>query len=443
MTVPVGIVRLGPTRPVATTMPKSIEESRPTGCWPAEQIARDFPCLDGAVYLDSAATTQMPVAVCEAMSEHYRLGASNVHRGVYPWSERATDRFEETRRKVATFLNARSERECLFTSGTTDSINLLASTWGEANIRAGDTIVLSLLEHHSNMLPWVQLAERHEAEILWWRVTPEGELDMSQLPELLARRPKLLALTWVSNVLGTINPLDRIVPAFAEQNTVIALDGAQGVPHLPCDVQALGIDFLSFSAHKMCGPTGIGVLWGKQELLEQMPPYRFGGSMILSVRPDPQVALRGLRVQWAELPYKFEGGTPNISGVHGLGAALEYLSAVGMENIRRHEVELNAYAMERLAQVEGLTLFGPSDPERRSGVISFDFQGIHPHDLATLLGREGVCVRAGHHCCQPLMRHWRRQGTTRASFYLYTTRDDVEALTQALGKAAAVFKGYL
>ena len=410
--------------------------------WNAERIAEDYPCLDGAVYLDSAATSQMPASVCEVMSEHYRLGASNVHRGVYPWSERATDRFEDTRKKVTRFINASSEKECLFTSGTTDAMNLLATSWGESNIAQGDTIVVTLMEHHSNMLPWTQLAQRQGAEVLWWNVTPDGQLDLSQLPELLARRPKLLALTWVSNVLGTINPLHRIVPAFAEQGTTIVLDGAQGVPHLPCDVQALGVDFLAFSAHKMCGPTGIGVLWGKLEHLERMPPYRFGGSMILSVRQDAKVPLQGLRVQWAELPYKFEGGTPNISGVHGLGAAIDYLSEVGMDNIRRHEIELNAYALQRLSQVQGLTMFGPTDPEQRSGVLSFDLKGIHPHDLATLLGREGVCVRAGHHCCQPLMRHWRRQGTTRASFYLYTTPADIDALADALGKAAKVFEGH-
>lgn len=407
-----------------------------------DRIENDFPFLRDTVFLDSAATSQMPLPVCEAMSEHYRLGASNVHRGVYAWSERATDRFEETRKKVARFLNARSEKECLFTSGTTDAINLLATSWGESNVKPGDTIVISMMEHHSNMLPWTQLAERQGAEVVWWNVTPQGELDMDQLPALLERRPRLLALTWVSNVLGTINPLERIVPAFAEHGTVIALDGAQGVPHLACDVQALGVDFLAFSAHKMCGPTGIGVLWGRQELLEKMPPYRFGGSMILSVRPDPAVALQGLRVQWADLPYKFEGGTPNISGVHGLGAAIDYLQSVGMDNVRQHEIELNAYAQERLSRIEGLTTFGPRDPERRSGVLSFDLKGIHPHDLATLLGREGVCVRAGHHCCQPLMRQWRRQGTTRASFYLYTTRADIDALAEALEKAARVFEGY-
>ena len=407
----------------------------------ADRLRDDFPFLQGTVFLDSAATSQMPVSVCQAMAEHYQLGASNVHRGVYPWSDRATDRFEATRKKVATFLNAESERECLFTSGTTDAINLLATSWGESNIGAGDVIVVSLMEHHSNMLPWTQLAERQGAEILWWGLTPEGELDLEQLPQLLERRPKLLALTWVSNVLGTINPLETIVPAFKEQGAVVAIDGAQGVPHLACDVQKMGIDFLAFSAHKMCGPTGIGVLWGKSEHLEAMPPYRFGGSMILSVRPESE-APQGLRVRWADLPHKFEGGTPNISGVHGLGAAIDYLQSVGMENIRAHEIELNRYAHQRLSGIEGLTLFGPSQPEKRSGVLSFDFKGIHPHDLATLLGREGVCVRAGHHCCQPLMRHWRRQGTTRASFYLYTTPKDIDALADALEKAASVFEGF-
>lgn len=400
-----------------------------------DSVANDFPFLGDTVYLDSAATSQMPVAVCEAMSEHYRLGASNVHRGVYAWSERATDRFEETRKSVASFLNARSEKECLFTSGTTDSMNLLATSWGEANVKAGDAVVVTLMEHHSNLLPWRQLAERVGAELLWWNVTPEGRLDMAQMPELLARKPKALAIAWVSNVLGTINPLQVIIPAFRDQGCMVAIDGAQGVPHLPCDVQAMGADFLAFSAHKMCGPTGIGVLWGRQELLEKMPPYRFGGSMILSVRQD--------KVQWAELPAKFEGGTPNISGVHGLGAAVEYLESVGMSNIRAHEIELNAYAAERLSRVEGLTMFGPSDPAERSGVLSFDLKNIHPHDLATLLGREGVCVRAGHHCCQPLMRSFRRQGTTRASFYLYNTRADIDALATALEKAAKVFEGYV
>ncbi len=406
-----------------------------------DRLRRDFPFLEGTAFLDSAATSQMPLPVCQAMAEHYQLGASNVHRGVYAWSERATDRFEETRKKVATFINARSERECLFTSGTTDAINLLATSWGESNIQAGDVIVVSLMEHHSNMLPWTQLAARQGAEVVWWGLTSEGALDLEQLPQILERKPKLLALTWVSNVLGTINPLEQIVPAFRALGTTIAIDGAQGVPHLACDVQALGIDFLSFSAHKMCGPTGIGVLWGKQEHLEAMPPYRFGGSMILSVRPETQ-APQGLQVRWADLPHKFEGGTPNISGVHGLGAAIDYLSEIGMDAIRSHEIELNRYAHERLSKIEGLTLFGPSEPEKRSGVLSFDFKGIHPHDLATLLGREGACVRAGHHCCQPLMRHWRRQGTTRASFYLYTTPKDIDALANALEKAASVFQGF-
>lgn len=405
-----------------------------------DRTLEDFPFLKGTVYLDSAATAQMPVPVLEAMSQHYALGAANVHRGVYAWSERATDGFEETRRKVARFLNAKSERECLFTSGTTEAMNLLASSWGEANIKQGDRLVVTMMEHHSNMLPWTQLAARRGAEVIWWRLTPDGELDLEQLPELLACRPKLLALTWVSNVLGVINPVQQIVEAFTPLGTTVVLDGAQAVPHMLCDVQELGVDFLAFSAHKMCGPTGVGVLWGREELLQEMPPYRFGGSMILSVRPDDSP--QGLKVQWADLPHKFEGGTPNISGVLGLGAALDYLQSFGMEEIRRHEIELNTYAVERLSQIQGLTLFGPSNPKGRSGVWSFDMHGIHPHDLATLLGREGVAVRAGHHCCQPLMRHWRRQGTTRASFYLYTKRSDIDALAEALLKAGKVFEGY-
>ena len=401
----------------------------------AGSVEADFPFLKGCVFLDSAATSQMPKPVCEAMSEHYRLGASNVHRGVYEWSVRATDRFEDTRKKVAAFIGTDDEREVIFTGGTTDSLNTLAQSWGESNIEEGDTVVVTLMEHHSNLLPWTQLAERKKANLIWWEVTDDGELDLEQLPAILEARPKLVALTWVSNVLGTINPVEKIIPQLKEHGATVVLDGAQGVPHIPCDVKKLGCDFLAFSAHKMLGPTGIGVLWGKREILEKMPPCRFGGSMILSVRQD--------RVRWAELPHKFEGGTPNISGVHGLGAAIDSLNSVGMENVRKHEVELTTYAMERLSQIDGLKIYGPEDPAKRSGVISFDFRGIHPHDLATLIGREGICARAGHHCCQPLMRKWGRQGTTRASFYIYNTREDVDALANALEKAGEVFKGVL
>lgn len=398
-------------------------------------ITEDFPFLKGVVYLDSAATSQMPVQVREVMADHYRLGASNVHRGVYDWSVRATDRFEETRQKVAEFIGATDPAECIFTGGTTEALNTIAQTWGEANISEGDTIVVTLMEHHSNLLPWMQLAERKKARLLWWEVTDEGELDLAQLPEILAAQPKLVALSWVSNVLGTINPVQTLIPQLKEHGAVVVLDGAQGVPHLPTDVKALGADFLAFSAHKMMGPTGVGVLWGKRELLDAMPPCRFGGSMILSVRQD--------RVRWAELPHKFEGGTPNISGVHGLGAAVDYLQEVGMDNIRAHELELVGYAMEQFSNLDGLIVYGPQDPLKRSGVLSFDFHGIHPHDLATLIGREGVCVRAGHHCCQPLLKKLGRQGTTRASFYLYNTKKDVDALVLALKKAHEVFKEIL
>lgn len=398
----------------------------------AATIERDFPFMKDCVFLDSGATSQMPTPVCDSMSEHYKLGASNVHRGVYDWSVRATDRFEDTRKKVAAFIGAEDERECIFTGGTTDAINLLAQSWGESNIAEGDSIVVTLMEHHSNLLPWMQLAERKKANLIWWDVTDEGELNLEQLPEILAAQPKLVALTWVSNVLGTINPVEKLIPQLKEHGATVVLDGAQGVPHLETDVKRLGADFLAFSAHKMLGPTGIGVLWGKLELLEDMPPCRFGGSMILSVRQD--------RVRWADLPHKFEGGTPNISGVHGLGAAIDYLNSVGMAKIREHEVKLTKYAFQRLGQLEGMKIFGPTDPQKRSGVISFDYKGIHPHDLATLIGREGVCARAGHHCCQPLMRKFGRQGTTRASFYLYNTEKDVDALAEALEKAGEIFK---
>lgn len=397
-----------------------------------ELIEKDFPFLKNAVFLDSAATSQMPRPVCEAMSEHYSLGASNVHRGVYDWSMRATDRFEDTRKKVAAFIGSEDERECIFTGGTTDAVNLLAQSWGEQNISEGDTVVVTLMEHHSNLLPWTQLAERKKANLIWWDVTDDGQLDMAQLPEILAAQPKLVAMTWVSNVLGTINPVERIIPQLKEHGATVVLDGAQGVPHLACDVKKLGADFLAFSAHKMLGPTGIGVLWGRRELLEEMPPCRFGGSMILSVRKD--------RVLWADLPHKFEGGTPNISGVHGLGAAIDYLNAVGIDKIRQHEVALTSYAMEQMSKLDGLRVFGPQDPNQRSGVISFEFRGIHPHDLATLIGREGICARAGHHCCQPLIKQLGRQGTTRVSFYLYNTTEDVDKLMAALKKAAEVFK---
>ncbi|MCA9794239.1 MAG: SufS family cysteine desulfurase [Candidatus Eremiobacteraeota bacterium] len=392
----------------------------------------DFPITDKLVYLDSGATSLTPTPVIEALAGYYRDYCANIHRGIYSISEEATSRYEEARQKVATFIGAEPE-ECIFTSGTTDSINLLASAWGEEHIGPGDTILLSGMEHHSNLVPWQQLAQRKGAKLAWVEVLPDGTLDLSNLDQLLAARPKLLALTWVSNVFGTINPVAELAARAREAGALVVIDGAQGVPHLATDVSALDCDFLAFSGHKMLGPTGIGVLYGRRRLLEALPPYRLGGGMILQVKRE--------RTRFGEVPQRFEAGTPHIAGAIGLGAAIDYLSEFGMDRVRAHEQMLLEYAFTTLGKLDGMRLLGPADTARQSGVLSFDYRGIHPHDLATLLDREQVCIRAGHHCCQPLMRQLGMAGTTRASFYIYNTTADVDRLAVALGKASEVFTG--
>lgn len=398
-------------------------------------VTADFPALRRITYLDSAASAWTPTQVSAAVQSYYRDYSCNIHRGIYAASERATRAYEEVRVKVARFIGALDPRCCIFTAGTTDGINMVAYTWGEQNIKEGDCILLSVMEHHSNLIPWQQLAARKGAELLWLEVTAEGRLDLEQLDALLARKPKLVALTWVSNVFGTINPIAKISEKAHQAGALVLVDAAQGTPHLPTSVAELGCDFLVFSGHKMLGPTGVGVLWAKRELLEEMPPFRFGGSMILQVKRD--------RVRWAEVPAKFEGGTPNIAGVIGLGAAIDYLEKLGMDKVRSHEQKLLAAALERLGNLEGMKLLGPCDPEEQSGVISFEYRGIHPHDMATILDRENICVRAGHHCCQPLMREFGMTGTTRASFYIYNNEADLDALEDGLDKAAEVFAGVL
>lgn len=397
----------------------------------------DFPILareingKPLVFLDSAASTQKPSAVLDAMDHFARTSYANIHRGAYTLSEEATRAYERARKTVAKFINARSAREVIYTRNTTESINLVARTWADANLRPGDHIVLSEMEHHSNIVPWQQAAQRTGATLHYTPITDEGELDLAAYDALLKEhRPRLVAITQMSNVLGTLTPLGDLIAKAHAIGALVLVDGAQGAPHLPVDVQALGCDFYAFSGHKMLGPSGIGILWGRAELLEAMPPFLGGGDMIREVTLDG--------FTWNDLPWKFEAGTPAIIEAVGLGAAVDYLRKLGMERVREHERALTAYALERLAAIPGLTIYGPP-AERRGGVVSFTLGEIHAHDLATLLDREGVAVRAGHHCAQPLMERFHLAATARASFYVYTTSDDIDALATALERAQSVF----
>ncbi|GMU54158.1 MAG: cysteine desulfurase [Candidatus Xenobia bacterium] len=396
----------------------------------------DFPLLGNQpelVYLDSAATSLKPRSVLEAERSYYEECCANIHRGLYRMSEEATRRYELARHSVARLIGASDPDCCIWTSGTTDAINLVAYTWGEQNILPGDPIVLTGLEHHSNLVPWQNLAARQQAQLRWIEPRPDGTLELDNLDELL-EGARLVAFTWVSNVFGSISPVQEICRRARAAGATVLLDAAQGVPHLPCAVEELGCDFMAFSGHKMLGPTGTGMLWSRRELLEAMPPFRFGGDMIREVWRE--------RCTFNDLPFKFEAGTPNIAGVLGMGAAAEYLLEVGMANVRAHELDLLTYARERLGALEGFELLAPP-LEQHSGAMSFAYRGIHPHDLATLLDRENICIRAGHHCCQPLMRRIGMSGTARASLSLYNTRSDIDRLAVALEKASQVFKGVL
>lgn len=403
----------------------------------AEDIRKDFPILSRQVhgkplvYLDSTASSQKPLAVIEAMSTYYETTHANVHRGVYEISEEATAKMEKARVKTARFINARQSKQVIFTRNTTESINLVAYSWGYVNIKAGDVIVLTEMEHHSNLVPWQMLAHRTGARLEFVPITDDGLLRLDVYEQLLKQQPKLVAFAHMSNVLGTINPAREMIAQAHAAGALVLLDAAQSVPHMPVDVQALDVDFLCFSAHKMLGPTGIGVLYGKRDLLEAMPPFMGGGDMIRTV---------GLREStWNDLPWKFEAGTPAIAEAIGLGAAVDYLNALGMENVLQHEQSITAYAMEQLRQVPGLTMYGP-DTVQRGGVISFTLGDIHPHDLASILDQEvGIAIRAGHHCAQPLMERFGLSATARASFYVYTIESDVDTLVQGLHKALEIF----
>lgn len=396
-----------------------------------EAIRADFPIFEtGIVYLDSANTAQRPRVVIEAMNEYLTRFNSNIHRAAYHIAEVATERYEGTREKVRAFVNARSTREIIYTRGTTEAINLVAHSWGRSNLGQGDLVVLTILEHHSNIVPWQIVAAEKGARIEYVDIDERGELRQDRFDALLARGPRLVALTQVSNSLGTIIPIESMVARARAAGATVLVDGAQGAPHRGVDVRAVGCDFYAFSGHKLGGPTGAGILYGRRELLEAMDPFMSGGDMINRVTTTGTT--------YAELPWKFEAGTQAIAEVIGLGAAIDYLRAIGPDAVRAHEQALTEYALEALSEVPGITLFGPP-AERRAGVVSFDLAGIHPHDLATIADRRQVCLRAGHHCTQPLMDRLGVTATARASFFVYSTRADVDRLVESLHDARRIF----
>jgi cysteine desulfurase / selenocysteine lyase len=418
---------------------QAIQATTP-GSFSGSALRADFPAFSTLtkqgkrlVFLDSAASAPKPQAVIDAVTDTYAHHYANVHRGIYELSEDATGRFEAARRRIARFLNAPSAREVIFVRNATEAINLVAYSWGRTNVGPGDRVVTTQMEHHANIVPWQQLTREVGAVLDYVEITDDGRLDMGDLRTKLAGRPKLVAVALVSNALGTINPVAEIVEMAHAAGALVLVDAAQGAPHMPVDVQALGCDFLALSGHKMLGPSGVGALWGRLELLDAMPPFMTGGSMIIRVTLDG--------AEWNEVPAKFEAGTPAIAEACGLAAAIDYLDALGMDNVREHERWLFDHAWRALGEISGVRRFGPDDPEVHAGVISFDIEGIHPHDVATVFDHEGVAVRAGHHCAQPVMLRYDVPATTRASFYVYNDLDDVEALAAAVRTTQQLFGG--
>jgi cysteine desulfurase/selenocysteine lyase len=404
----------------------------------SEEIRKDFPILQiephpgkKLVYLDSTATTQKPVSVLKSMDDYYRSSNANIHRGIYSIAEEATAKYEAARLKTARFVGAKKNREIIFTRNATESINLVAYSWGRTNLSPGDLVILTEMEHHANLVPWQMLAAEKEIRLEFIPVSDEGLLDLETYHELLKQEPKLVAFSHMSNVLGTITPAEEITRLAHDAGAVVLIDGAQSVPHFPVDIQKIGADFLAFSAHKMCGPTGVGVLFGKEEILEAMPPFQGGGDMIKKVH------LRSFVPN--DLPYKFEAGTPAIAEVIGLGTAIDYLNELGMEIIRRHEQEMIDHALKKLAEVPGLKVIGPQ-ADQKGAVASFSLQGVHPHDVAQILDTEGIAVRAGHHCAMPLHERFHLDATTRASFYIYNSTEEVDKLVEGLLKVRKVFR---
>ena len=399
-----------------------------------KNIKKDFPIFKnnkGLIFLDSGASTQKPKLVIEKVKEVYEKNYANVHRGIYKLSEQSSELYEQTREKVAKFINAGSTREIIFTKSTTESINLLAFTWGMDNISKGDVILVTDMEHHANLLPWRELAKQKKAIIKYVPIKKNGRLDMRKLDKMLTGKVKLLAIAHMSNVLGTINPIKNIITKAHKKGIKVMVDGAQAVPHFPVNVIDLNADFYAFSPHKMLAPSGVGILYIKEEILEGMKPFLTGGNMIAHVTH--------VEAEWNEIPFKFEAGTPNIEGVIGLGAAIDYLKSIGMKNIYKHEQKIAKIALRELSKVEGLKIIGPKDIKDRGAVFSFTLEGVHPHDMATLLDEQNIAIRAGHHCAQPLHQSFGIEATTRASLYLYNTEEDIYKLVKALKKVKKVF----
>lgn len=400
-------------------------------------IRKDFPFFQhprakSIVYLDSAATSQRPSKVIDAEMDYYQRYNSNVHRGVYQISVEATDVYERAREKIARFINARSPKEIIFVRSTTEAINLIAQTWGRANIQDGDNVLLTEMEHHSNIVPWMMLCKEKGASLRYLEVDDEGFLNLDQLDSFLDGRSKLLAFTHASNVLGTINPAREMIRRAHDKGALVVLDSAQTTPHMATDVRDLDCDFMAFSGHKMLGPTGIGILYAREDILDHMEPFLYGGDMIKEVHKDT--------ARWNDLPWKFEAGTPNIAGAIGLGAAVDYINGLGIDQIRAHEMTITSRALDLLQSISQVTVYGPKDPEKRAGLISFNIEGVHAHDVASILDTHGVCIRAGHHCAQPLMERLGVAATTRASFHIYNSNEDIDMLIHSIEAVKGVFK---
>ena len=405
-----------------------------------ENLRKDFPILARTVrdkkplvYLDNASTTQKPNQVIDAIVDYYKNYNANIHRAVYALAEEATEAYEAARIKIANFLNVKNSKEIIFVRGTTEAINLVAYSWGRANIQKDDIILTTEYEHHSNIVPWQILVKEKNAKLQYIRINNDGELILDDLDKYIATgKVKLVTFSLMSNVLGTISDVEKIIQKCKSAGIPTLIDGAQAVPHMKVDIEKLGCDFFAFSGHKMLGPTGIGILWVRHDILDSMNPFQGGGDMIREVHK--------YETSWNDLPYKFEAGTPNIADVIGLGAAVDYLSEIGMDNIREHEVELTKYALEELSKIKGLSIYGTKDISKRGGVISFNFADVHPHDVAQIMDTEGIAIRSGHHCAQVLMEKLDVAATSRASFYIYNTKKDIDVLINSLNKVAKVFK---